>query len=416
MLDASGRPVPGSFPLELRVEGPSGEIAGLRRSFSTTSGNHLRVATALNDPPGEWTITVTDGISGLSGSTRVLATAAATPAPGFIPWGQPSEVAEPAVLSESQFVARLGALAAMYRKDHSADGWMTKQYLGYHYDFFPGTRHDLLRPLNEVDWTAFSAAIRRAVTDGAIFVLTGEDVGIHPGSGLSPYAHGDGHQLAALAAALEGAKWSVIARDGDTITAALGKGRVVLCRESIDAAGNTNPELARWQQRWLAETNGFEQPIPSPDLKKLTTWRTGTEPIAPGARSVTWFAGNQREIKLVLDPAKPLGETLGLILPPTGQVEELGLRISVKGEGPVRFEIGCSGLPDGAIAVGPGMSSVAAESAKSWVAAVQRYVQWAATHHSGPYHDGSGWRQVPIRVTAQGKAEVVLDGVKVVVR
>ena len=416
ILDAAGRPVPGSFPLELRVDGPAGEIAGLRRSFSAISGSQVRVATALNDPPGQWTITVTDGISGLSGSTRVPATAAATPAPGFIPWGQPSEVAELAVLSESQFVARLGALAAMYRKDHSADGWMTKQYLGYHYDFFPGTRHDLLRPLNEVDWTAFSAAIRRAVTDGAIFVLTGEDVGIHPGSGLSPYAHGDGHQLAALAAALEGAKWSVIARDGDTITAALGKGRVVLCRESIDAAGNTNPELARWQQRWLAETNGFEQPIPSPDLKKLTTWRTGTEPIAPGARSVTWFAGNQREIKLVLDPAKPLGETLGLILPPTGQVEELGLRISVKGEGPVRFEIGCSGLPDGAIAVGPGMSSVAAESAKSWVAAVQRYVQWAATHHSGPYRDGSGWRQVPIRVTAQGKAEVVLDGVKVVVR
>ena len=97
ILDVSGNAVPGSFPLELRVQGPrtnrprgagcqpaekqqignllhgdgpNGEIAGLRRSFSAESGSELSLATAWNDPPGDWTISVTDGISGLCGTAR----------------------------------------------------------------------------------------------------------------------------------------------------------------------------------------------------------------------------------------------------------------------------------------------------------------------------------------------------------
>ena len=189
VLDSSGNTVPGSFPLELRVHGPQGEIAGLRRSFSAESGAQPRLATALNDPPGDWTISVTDSISGLCGTSRlhVVADASAAVAPDFVPWGQPSERIEPAAITGQQFVDRLSRLTAMYREDHSGRGWMTKQYLGYYYDFFPGTRHDLLRPLNEVDWLPFVPAVRRAVSDSRTFLLTGEDLGIHPGSGLSTW-------------------------------------------------------------------------------------------------------------------------------------------------------------------------------------------------------------------------------------
>ncbi len=190
ILDSSGNAVPGSFPLELRVHGAQGEIVGLRRSFSAESGSELRLGTALNDPPGDWTISVIDGISGLSGTARIRAmtNASTAAAPGFIPWGQPSERIEPATITDQQFVDRLSRLASMYREDHSAPGWMTKQYLGYHYDFFPGTRHDLLRPLNEVDWLPFVLALRHALADGRTFLLAGEDLGIHPGSGLSTCA------------------------------------------------------------------------------------------------------------------------------------------------------------------------------------------------------------------------------------
>ena len=208
ILDSSGNAVPGSFPLELRVHGAQGEIVGLRRSFSAESGSELRLGTALNDPPGDWTISVIDGISGLSGTARIRAmtNASTAAAPGFIPWGQPSERIEPATITDQQFVNRLSRLASMYREDHSAPGWMTKQYLGYHYDFFPGTRHDLLRPLNEVNWLPFVLALRHALADGRTFLLAGEDLGIHPGSGLSTCAHCDGRQMQAIAAALKGAQ------------------------------------------------------------------------------------------------------------------------------------------------------------------------------------------------------------------
>jgi hypothetical protein len=286
---------------------------------------------------------------------------------------------------------------------------MAKQYLGYHYDFFPGTRHDLLRPLNDVDWPSFAAAIRRTVVDGQTLILTGEDVAIHPGSGLSTYPHRDGRQLAAVAAALDGAAWSVITRDGDTIAASLGKGRMILCRESIDAAGNTNPELARWQKRWLAETGAnFAQDIPAPTLKKLLAWWVGQEPITTGARSIAWFAGNQREIKLKLDPALPLGETFAFTVPPTGTVQKIAVTLAANAEGKIRFDVGCDGQADGEIAAA-GLSADAGELAGQWAAAANRYLDWAATHQSGPYRDGSGWRVVPVRVTASGKGELILS-------
>src|SRR5205814_7389629 len=199
------------------------------------SGGTMKLATALSDAAGTWTVTVTDAISGLSGERVVSVTppASLASAPGFVPWGWPSEVEEPAQMSADRFVSQLRALAELYRADFSGEGWRIKQRLGYYYEYFPGTRHSILRPLLDLDWARYAGAIRQAVTDGAEIILTGEDVGIHPGSGLQVYPHHDAGQLAALAEALRDATWSLATPDGDTIRAALGKGRVILCRESI---------------------------------------------------------------------------------------------------------------------------------------------------------------------------------------
>ena len=370
----------------------------------------------MNDPPGDWTISVTDGISGLCGTAKIQAAAdaSADAAPGFVPWGQPSERIEPATMTDQQFVDRLSRLAAMYREDHSARGWMTKQYLGYHYDFFPGTRHDLLRPLNEVDWLPFVPALRRALSDGRTFLLTGEDLGIHPGSGLSTCASCDGRQLQAIAAALEGASWSVVTADGDTLAAALGAGRMILCRESIDAAGNTNAEAARWQQRFLAELDAkVQRPVAPPDLRKLLAWWTGVEPIASGPRTVTWLSGNQREVKLALDPKAPLGQTFAFTLPPTGKVVQLQAAVVATGTGKITFDVGCDGQPDGELPARPDATDPAV--VQDWADTANRYLDWSAAQHTGPYRDGSGWRIIPVRVTASDKAEVTISRPSVVV-
>ena len=419
ILDDAGQPIPGRFPLTLEVEGPQGRISGLGRSFSAESGIHVPIRTALNDPAGNWQVRIIDGITGLSGTSRIRVSTPAMVArsPGFVPWGQPSEILEPARLPPDQFVDRLARLAALYEKDHSAEGWMTKQYLGYHYDFFPGTRHDLLRPLLDIDWPAYAAAIRRAVSDGQTFILTGEDLGIHPASGLSTYPHHDARQLEAISKALEGATWSVVTPDGDTIAATLGKGRVVLCRESIDAAGNTNPELGRWQQRWLAECEAkYQQPIASPNPRKLLSWWRGTEPITTASRTVSWFSRNQPEIKLVLDPTRPLGETFAFLLPSTGEIRSMSLMITAKGQGKIRFDVGCCSLSGGEV-VSSGEPPVGVKAIQlPWATATDRYLKWAAAHHMGPYRDGSSWRVVPVRVTSNTKVEVVLNHLNLVVQ
>ncbi len=64
IVGQDGKALPGAFPLELRVSAASGEIAGLRRSFSLESGGSVTLDTALSDPVGAWTLTLSDGISG----------------------------------------------------------------------------------------------------------------------------------------------------------------------------------------------------------------------------------------------------------------------------------------------------------------------------------------------------------------
>jgi hypothetical protein len=396
ILGSDGKPVRGSFPIELGVRAENGaEIPGLRRSISLQSGGTLALRTALNDPPGNWRLTLTDAISRRSGESAVTVTAPASAAgaAGFLAWGWPSEIEEPAEMSAKEFVGRLRRLSALYAQDHSAEGWMIKQRLGYYYDYFPETRHSVLRPLLDLDWGRYAGAIREAVKEGGELILTGEDLGIHPGSGLGVYPHHDAGQFAALAQALEGAAWSIATRDGDTIQATLGKGRVILCRESIDAAGHDNASLARWQKRWLEERKAGEPAgISAPDRGTLERWWVGREALVK-TRTVTWMGGNQREQKLLLDPSKPLGEVFTLVIPPTGDVQELVATVTGSGAERAQFDVGCENKVDA-----------------DWKKAVESYARKPL------YRDDNGWRIIPVRVRSAEKIEIHVTLEKLVVQ
>jgi hypothetical protein len=416
ILDEADRPVPGSFPFELHVSCDGREIAGLARSFSAPSGQSITLQTATSDPGGSWTVRVRDGITGVEGvaTIEVSPAPAEPPGPGFVPWGWPSEVEEPGLMPSDQFVSQLQKLSRLYLTDHSDEGWMTKQRLGYYYDLFPETRHALLRPLLDVDWSVHGAAIRQAVEAGETLVLTGEDVGLHPGSGLDVYPHRAAGQLAALHAALSGARWSRATADGDTLAVPLGHGRVLLCRESIDAAGHDNASVAAWQRRWLGEVNASGKQvveIPAPTRDELEPWWTGRRAIGAGDRQVTWFAGNQREVKFPLDPQQSLRDVLLLTAPPTGKVEQIQLSFTTKGDGTVRLDVGCDGEMDGQVRSTATVETAQFVSTSSdWLDAAARQLQ------AGDRRDGSGWRVCPIRVTATGAVDVTLSKLQVTVR
>lgn len=422
IVGENGKEVAGQFPLTVTVTVAGREIAGLRRALSLASGGEVVLPTALNDLAGKWIITVSDGITGLSGQATLQVRAmpkAVTPA--MRPLGWPSEVAVPQQLSSADFLDRLQQLAVLYQTDQAqADGkvWLSKQELGAYYDWFPGTRHSLLRPLYDVDWKTYVPAWRAALAGGATFVLTGEDMGVDPGSGLTTYPHTDARQFAALAELLRGAKWQLGTRDGDTVIATYGKGRLILCRESIDAAGHTNPDVVRWQQRWRAElatmTAGKPLPITAPDETALHRWWLG-EPLTHDPRSVTWFGGNQREIKLAVDPAKPLDSVVTLVLPPTGKVTSVDFSVLLTGNttNPVTFDVGCDGTVDATVTPGP--VAVASTMLLYWPAVVNRYLEMC-DRQGGPVRDEQGWRLVPVRLRSAAKAELTLSALRLVVQ
>jgi hypothetical protein len=425
-LGESGKPVAGAFPLELRISVGNREIPGLRRSFSCESGGGITLQTALNDPPGDWTATVTEALTGLSATARleVRAPSEVASEPGFTAWGWPSEFDEPTRVGDGEFVRRLRALAELYRREPPAppppekgrkekvspETWMIKQRLGYYYDFFPGTRHELLRPLLDVDWRAHIPALQKAVEQGETFILTGEDLGIHPGNGLTTYPHHDGHQVAALAQLLAGGKWARATADGDTLAVSLGKGKVILCRESIDAAGNDNPSIARWQRRWLDELKREPRPSAALSENQLRQWWTGqVRSPSDRPRQVTWFDGNSREVKLAVDAKRPLGEVFAFVVPPTGKIRELSFAVSARGKGTVRFDVGCDNRPDGELLDLPGTPTPADKATTvRWSAAAQ------AVLDQNPYRDDNGWRIIPVRVTASERIELVLESLRVV--
>lgn len=412
ILDPAGRTVPGQFPLRLRVyqdTGKSGgvsELPALRRDFSAAGGDKLLLNTALSDA-GNWKVTVTDGVSGLSGSTTVEVAAnllrGSGNNPGFVSWGWPSELDEAPTITEADFLARLRQLAVVYRTDHSGDGWMAKQWLGYYFEYYPGTRHDLLTPLNDVDWRNYAAALNRAVTGGEHLIFTGEDLGIDPKTGLGVWPHGDAHQLAALTTALKGATWRSGTSDGDTVIASLGTGQVILCRESIDAAGTTNEDQIRWQQRWLREIAQPGAAIPPPSLSTLESWWTGQQAITAAPRTVDWLADNRAEVTLRCDPAtNPLGQLFTLVLPPTGAVQQVAVTLTPAAG--VKVDVGARGRTGGDAAT------------LDWTDAVNWYLAWCDQDCHGPQRDDNNRRLVPVRITTEKPGEVKVSGVRVTVR
>ena len=128
---------------------------------------------------------------------------------------------------------------------------------------------------------------------------------------------------------------------------------------------------------------------------------------------MTWLAGNQRKVKLALDPDAPLGQTFAFTLPPTGKVVQLQAAVVAKGTGKITFDVGCNGRADGELLARPDGAGPAV--VLTWGAAANRYLDWSAAQHTGPYRDGSGWRIIPVRVTASGKAEVTITRPSVVV-
>lgn len=422
IFDDAGKAVAGRFPLEIRVQCDKTPLPALARSVSLADGESTAIQIAPGDPAGTWTVTAADGVTDLTARTSV----AVSPqhpfdAPALASLGWPSEIAEPARMADAEFIHRLEQLAQLYRTDQGDKGWMTKQILGANYCIFPNTRHSLLRPLYDLDWEQYVPAMRQAVLAGKTIVLTGEDVNVDPATGESTYPHFCGSQLTALAEFLKDANWSLATADGDTLTATLGSGHVILCRESIDAAGYSNPQAAAWQKRWLGELAAAKDlpAIKTKDWSALYDWWSGASSATTAPRTVSWLSGNARELKLTVDANKPLDSVFVLTLPPTGDLSELKMNLRAAGTGTLFIDVGCQGTSQGQIALTAPAADpnapIDAANLLDWPTAVASYLAARKTQ-GGPPRDGSRWRLIPVRLTCDAHADVTVGDVRLTVK
>ncbi len=418
ILDAEGRPVPGAFPLDVRVRTADGEIPALRRDLSLESGQSLTLATALDDPDGRWTVAVRDGISRRVGTTSVDAVGPAEPpaSPGFAAWGRPSELWEPERTPAREFVDKLEQLAEVYRRDPGDETWMVKQRVGAHYCYFGRNRHAELRDLLQVDWRRHVKALREAVQGGAQLILVGEDLGVDPAAGFSISPYRDATQIPAVIKAIAGATWSGLSADGEIVRAKLGRGSLVLSRLTPDGAGSSVGHAKFWLERFqqtLAADPAHPE-IPAPDARALQRWLSGKAALVKGTRTVEWTGGWEQDTdhkpiwrnawKESFDPRKnTTGPVFVLRMPPTGEVRSATFDLDVEGAGTVKVDIGADGTVDG---------DAGAAGAVPWAQAIRNHLAWRERACGGAVRDLNAWRLVPIRFRADVPFNIQVEAVK----
>ncbi len=410
ILDPTGKPVPGKFPVMLRVLGPEGEIPALRRDLSLASGETVAIATALNDPSGTWTMQVREGISRLmgAGTVEVQTSPMATNAPDFQPWGWPSENWEDDRMPTTEFIERLEKLSAVYRTETPRD-WRAKQWLGAHYCFFPGTRHELTRSLMDVDWTDYSDALGKAVADGANFILVGQDLGIDPGGGGCVWPHVDARQCEAVANAMLDARWDVISGDGEVLRASLGAGSLVLSRKTPDGAGSSWGAAHGWQLDLLQTLRqNSVADLKAPDADLLKGWLAGDTSLLDNPSTIIWKGGWEEESNRTpvwrdkwtstIIPGKP-GPVFELRLPPHGRVQEVELQLDFTGDKTVVVDVGAAGK--NSVKLQPGEKSLVLSGDE-----FNAYLDWKDQMYGGIESDLDCWRILPIRFTSAGETEI----------
>jgi hypothetical protein len=151
-------------------------------------------------------------------------------------------------LTADRFLASLERLTQTYLTNQD------RSKLGYYY-FIPGetdSRHNLMATLSQVDWRAYARDLTDFLRRGHTLILTGEDFGLDPFSGLTVSAFDNSHSLEALASALVQADRIVQPAALPTVLVALfGDGRLILDRVSIDAQGWTHEQIGPWHEGWI---------------------------------------------------------------------------------------------------------------------------------------------------------------------
>jgi len=208
-----------------------------------------------------------------------------------IPRGWPSEEWPRATLPSEEFVSALERLREVYRSGK------TRRELSYYcFDTKTENRHALCRMLAEQRWDTHVPTLEAVLRRGASFLLTGEDTGLDPATGL----HATLHRPEILGAVAQlgkrpDAKWFSASEDGQLLLLALGEGKLLLDRTSIDGIAFRDCEFGTWHEWWLPRIESMLSSSAATD--KLTRLDTLTRDTL-----LAWLTGRWLpDIELIID-------------------------------------------------------------------------------------------------------------------
>jgi hypothetical protein len=267
-LQARGDTI-GQHVATLSATGPGGKpFPAFGRTVALTGEARVELAAALNDAPGAYTLTLTDLATGAAAKTQleVKAPPALAHLPAFrLDW--PSESLGPRQIGDDRFVAELGRLASLYlgpggdRLTH----WYYQQGHG-------DTRYNLVQALAAVDWRKHAAALRKAIENGQTVVLVGEDMGFSPSLHAATYPHNEGGQLEALDQVAAGVTPREIKARPSLRLYPIGKGQLILDRQSWDEYVWKISETAAFRTQWLADVKALQAGGAAAPVTPVSRW------------------------------------------------------------------------------------------------------------------------------------------------
>lgn len=283
-----------------------------------------------------------------------------------IPHGWPSETWPHYPVSDALFVTQLKALRSIYEM-----GDTRSDFSYFLFDANVQNRHAVTRSLAQQYWPDYVRTLEAALRTGGTFLLTGQDMGIDPASGLDASTH-QPQVLQAIAALGQsaGAQWYSSSADGQMLTLSLGDGRLVLDRTNVDSIGFRNADYASWHEQWWprimhasdtasgAHVAGDElQPVGRLDASMLKQWLTGQWMAVPVV-TINHFVDRQTQASITryLQPVHQ-PQVISLAVPQGMVVQSAQFKLqaySSMGFGNGGFEQADGNLPKGVRVYGKG--------------------------------------------------------------
>jgi len=174
--------IPDNHPVHIDVFDSYGNIMPmLSRKITCSSDEKIEIQTRIGDPAGKWKIRVIDCLNGKEDIKELVAISDNK----YLDIPKSKEIFSSLCpikkidVSDEEFISLLDALKNLYLSEN-----LGKEDLSFYVMEKDISRNRIMQLLNQVNWLEKKECLLEYVKDGGILILTGEDLGYDPESGI----------------------------------------------------------------------------------------------------------------------------------------------------------------------------------------------------------------------------------------